>query len=481
VVAVRTRRRSGNRPRNRRDGRGSKAVPLLGAVVIGVSALASVADMSNAVAGHGTGTYLAPWSAPELIPAIRATTLEGGRPLSPLNAPGFDANGDAFIVWTEQIGAITETAAPEYRVRATLRPADGGWQPAETLSRLGLNPEVTVDARGDAIAAWEGRLGVEAAIRPVGGGWRSPQIVGTPRGEEPQEPKVASDASGGAIVVAPIQAHGRGSTGIGGAVRPAGGSFSPPHTISHEREIALDPHIAMNARGDAIVAWDAQVPTGCLIRAAFRSAGGAWGAPRTVPDGHEVCRGNHGVAIDERGNAIVAWAAMRGSTTLVKAAVREAKGHWNAQPVIGRVSAVVEPAGAPQVGMDARGDAIVVWEDAALTLGGRRTIWARIHPVGRRWGAKERIGHVAYTSRASLAMNARGDASIVWEDKPGIEVRSHPAAGGWQKPTTVSNRKSAEVAFEAAPIVALGARGDGMVAWESHQNLKTAWHAPRLP
>jgi hypothetical protein len=436
--------------------------------------------MSAVGAAHSTGTSLVPWSAPELIPAIPATTDEG-RPLSPLNAPGFDANGDAFIVWTEPMVATPQAVAPEFRVRATVRPADGRWQPAETLSRLGLNPEVTVDARGDAIAAWEGRFGVEAAIKPVGGGWLAPQTVGTPRGEEPEEPQVASDASGGAIVVAPIQAHGRGSTGIEGAVRPAGGTFSPPQTISYHREKALDPRIAMNSRGDAIVAWDVQVPTGCLIRAAFRSAGGAWGAPRTVPDGHEYCRGRHGVAIDERANAIVAWVAMRGSTMLVETAERDAKGRWSAQPVIGRASAVAEPPGAPQVGMDARGDAIVVWMDPALVLGGRRTMWARIRPVGRGWGAKERIGDVAYESSLSFAMNARGDALVVWEDKRGIEVASHPAGGGWQKPNTVSDRKSAELAFQAVPVVALGAQGDGMVAWQSHENIETAWHAPLFP
>jgi hypothetical protein len=449
--------------------------------VLGVSASASVATASAVGDAHITGTSLAPWSAPELIPAIPATTIEGGRPLSPLNAPGLDANGDAVIVWTEQVGAITEAVPPEYRVRATVRPADGHWQPAETLSRLGLNTAVTVDARGDAIAAWEGRSGVEAAIKPVGGGWLAPQTVGTPRGEDPQEPQVASDASGDAIVVAPLQAHGQGSTGIQGAARPAGGTFSPPQRISHHREEALDPRIAMNARGDAIVVWDVQVPTGCLLRATFRPAGGAWGAPRTVPDGHEYCRGSHTVAIDQRGNAIVAWVAMQGSTMLVKTAGRGAKGRWSAQPVIGRASAVAEPPGAVQVGMDARGDAIVVWIDPARVLGGRGTMWARIRPVGRRWGAKERIGDVAYESSLSFAMDARGDASVVWEDKRGMEVASHPAGGGWQTPNTVSDRKSAEIAFQAVPVVALGARGDGLIAWQSSTNIKTAWHAPPFP
>lgn len=485
---MRTGRRARNRLRNPRHRGGLKAALLMSAVVLGVSASASVADMSAVGAAHGTGTSVASWPAPELIPAIPATTIEGGRPLSPLNAPGFDANGDAFIVWTEQAGAWTEQAGttteavvPEFRVRATVRPADGRWQPVETLSRMGLNPEVAVDARGDAIAAWEGRFGVEAAIKPVGGGWLAPQTVGTPRGDEPQEPQVASDASGDAIVVAPLQAHGQVSTGIQGAVRPAGHTFFSPQTISHHREKALDPRIAMNSRGDALVAWDVQVPTGCLLRAAFRPAGGAWGAPRTVPDGHEYCRGHHGVAIDGRGNAIVAWVAMRGSTMLIKTAGRDAKGRWSAQPVIGRASAVAEPPGVPQVGVDARGDAIVVWMDPALVLGGRRTIWARLRRVGHGWGAKERIGDVTYESSLSFAMNTRGDASVVWEDKRGIEAASHPAGGGWQTPNTVSDRKSAEIAFQAVPVVALGARGDGMVAWQSHTNIKTAWHAPLFP
>jgi hypothetical protein len=272
VVAVRARPRTRNRPRTRRHRGGLNTALLLSAVVLGVLVSASVANMSAVRAAHSTGTSLTPWSAPELIPAIPATTDEG-RPLSPLHAPAFDANGNAFIVWTEATVSTKEALTLEYRVRAAVRPADGRWQPAETLSRLGLNPEVTVDARGDAIAVWEGRSGVEAAIKPVGGGWLPPQTVqtaGTPSGEEPQGPQIASGASGDAIVVAPRQAHGH-STGIQAAVRPAGGTFSSAQTISR-RENALGPRIAMNARGDALVAWDVQVPSGCLVRAAFRSA-----------------------------------------------------------------------------------------------------------------------------------------------------------------------------------------------------------------
>jgi hypothetical protein len=62
-----------------------------------------------------------------------------------------------------------------------------------------------------------------------------------------------------------------------------------------------------------------------------------------------------------------------------------------------------------------------------------------------------------------------------------MEVASRPAGGGWQTPATVSDRKSAEIAFQAVPVIALDARGDGMVAWQSNENIKTAWHAPLFP
>jgi len=447
--------------------------------VIGVVASAAVTNTSAIAAARGLAPTLAPWSAPELIPAIPATTDEG-RPLSPLNAPAFDTNGDAFIVWTEPIAATTAAVVPEYRVSAAMRPADGHWQPGQTLSRLGLNPEVTVDARGDAIATWEGRSGVEAAIKLVGGGWLAPQIVGSPRGEEAHEPQLASDASGDAIVVSPLQVHGHGSTGIQVAVRRSGGAFSPAQTISLHPEDALDPCRHERAwRRDRRLG--PQVGTGCQLRAAFRPAGGAWGAPRTVPDGHELCRGRHRVVIGERGNAIVAWVAMQGSTMLVETASRGVSGRWSAQRVIGTASAAAEPPGVPQLGMDAHGDAIALWIDPALVLGGRRTMWARIRPAGRGWGTLERIADVAYESSPSIAMDARGDAAVVWEDKRGIEEASHPASGGWQKPRTVSDRKSAEIAFEAMPVLALDARGDGVVSWQGDRSIETAWHASLFP
>ena len=87
--------------------------------------------------------------------------------------------------------------------------------------RLGLDPDVVIDAQGDTIAVWQTPSAVQAAIRPAGGSWLAPQTVATPGGEEPQ---IASDANGDVIVVSTRQAPGH-STGIQAVLRPAGGTF----------------------------------------------------------------------------------------------------------------------------------------------------------------------------------------------------------------------------------------------------------------
>jgi hypothetical protein len=177
-----------------------------------------------------------------------------------------------------------------------VRPVGGHWQPAETLSRLGLDPDVVIDAHGDTIAVWQSRSSVEAAIRPAGSSWLAPEAVATPGGEEPQ---IASDASGDVMVVSTRQAPGH-STGIQAVMRPTGGTFSPAQTISAP-DNDFHPRLAMNARGDALVAWERDAAHGCFVEAAFRPANGRWVKPRVLSDTHAGCPADQHVAIDARG------------------------------------------------------------------------------------------------------------------------------------------------------------------------------------
>jgi hypothetical protein len=437
---------------------------LLAAVLGGCAQSGSLPLMRSARAVRVTGGASGAWSAPELIPAHNLGT---GSP----QPPAFDINGDAVAVWTEPALSIKEPITPSYLVRAAVRPAHGHWQPADTLSRLGLAPEVAVDAGGDAIAVWESPSGVQAAMRPAGGNWLAPQTVATPGGEDPQ---IASDPSGAVFVVATRQAPGR-STGIQTVSRPAGGTFSPAQAISTS-ENAFHPRIAMNARGDAFVAWEVDLPRGCAVRAAFRPADGGWSAPRTLSDTHAFCPANQRVAIDERGDAIVVWLALRRRTTFIEAAGRTAEGRWTARRTIARARDIAEP---PEVGMDARGDATIVWSEPAL-VGGWDVIRVRTRPAGRGWQAVRALPY-ANAGRASLAIDARGDALVAWQGKRGIEAAARPAGGHWQKPYMVSGHEPTHRDVGGDPLATLDAGGDGLVAWENHEGIETAWRPALFP
>jgi hypothetical protein len=414
---------------------------------------------------HVTGSAPGAWSAPELIPAH-----ELGTP-APTHPPVFDAKGDAVLVWTEARASFKDVVTVEYLVRASVRPVDGKWQPPELLSRFGLNPAVAIDGSGDAIAVWESPFGLQAAVRPAGGSWLATQTVATPGGEDPQ---VASNASGEALLVANRQEAGR-STGIQAVMLSSTGPFSPAQVISAP-EKDFHPRIAMNARGDALVAWERGNPC-CSLAASFHPAGGGWSKPRALAGRHGSPSDQH-VAIDDRGDGVVVWLVSRGRKGFVESASHSANGRWTARhlaeaPVIDENM---------DVGMDARGDAMVVWREAPLkssAFGRGSAIWARIRPAGRGWTPAQKIRGA--DGSPSLAVDARGNALVAWQDRGEIKVATRPIGSSWSKPYTVSAPEHPAWAADGG-LAALDARGDALVTWQNREEgIETAWHASLFP
>jgi len=96
---------------------------------------------------------------------------------------------------------------------------------------------------------------------------------------------------------------------IQAALRPARGSFGPAQTIS-VGDTNIAPDVAVNAHGDAVVAWGARVapPDAREIDAAVRPAGASFGTPEAISDQPEYV-GNPwaAAAVDSRGDAIAVW------------------------------------------------------------------------------------------------------------------------------------------------------------------------------
>jgi hypothetical protein len=441
---------------------GAAAALLLTGVLSGSGQPRSLRLVNAAQRVHAAQSATSAWSAPELIPADEP---------APAHPPVFGARGDAVLAWTEPRLSSKGAIAVEYLVRISVRPVDGHWQPAETLSRLGLDPDVVIDAHGDTIAVWQSPSSVQAAIRPAGGSWLAPATVATPGGEEPQ---IAGDANGDVIVVSTRQAPGH-STGIQAVLRPAGGAFSPAQTISAPGN-DFYPRLAMDASGDALVAWERDTGRGCIVEAAFRPANGRWSGPRVLSDKHAGCPADQRVAIDGRGDGIVAWYAQRGSEQFVESADRSANGRWSTRRILAEAPLIDETV---DVGMDTRGDTMVVWHEDALK-GGGSAIWARVRPAGRGWGTARTIPG-AHGGPPSLAIDARGDALVTWQANRGIEAAARPAGGSWKTPYTVSVHERGNPGAGDDGLAALDARGDALSTWQNDEGIKTAWHPSLFP
>ena len=153
-------------------------------------------------------------------------------------------------------------------MQAATRPAKGSWSVPQDLSTAGekaSRPEVAIDARGDAVAVWQrltlaatffvdARYAVQASTRPAGGSWSSvPQDLST-ADQNAYEPQVALDAQGDAVAVWTKQIRSSVRV-IQASTRPVGKSWGAAEDLSSDTGNADDPRVALGGQGNAVAAW----------------------------------------------------------------------------------------------------------------------------------------------------------------------------------------------------------------------------------
>ena len=137
-----------------------------------------------------------------------------------------------------------------------------------TLGTFDQNPStapseavVAVNPAGDAVALWRtieaGNSIIQESFRPAGGDW-GPQQALTPPDEFNGFPQVQADGSGGFVA---MWTDGEGPASAHAVVSRAGpdGQFGPPDPVSGGNVTAAN--LAINANGDAAVAWIFADPT----------------------------------------------------------------------------------------------------------------------------------------------------------------------------------------------------------------------------
>ena len=213
-------------------------------------------------------------------------------------------------------------------------------------------------------AALAGLAGALLAPAPAGASswWSSPIDLSAPS-DDPSIPQVAVNAQGDAVAV------WNGEIGVNvvaqAAVRKAGRTWQAPINISAPSTLDLDPRVALDAQGNAVAVWRRYDGNEYIVQSAARPENGRWRAPVNLSAaGHSA--GGAQVAVDPQGNAVAIWQRFKSRNVIaVQSAVRPVGGSWQA-PV--ELSASVQDSSThPQVAVAATGDAVAVWKNDGVS------------------------------------------------------------------------------------------------------------------
>ena len=171
-------------------------------------------------------------------------------------------------------------------------------------------------------------------------------------------PSSAANEAGDAIVAYTPQ----GGAGVRVSERRAGHAFGRPRVLSGKDAIA--PVVAINARGDRVVAWY----RGDRVESRVRRAGGRWTAVRTATRVARSASAPVRALVTPNGRVVLAWqtvAVREDEPVRIEAgvAIRELRGGWRSvlleRSVLGTASFPADAGAIPIV--DTRGEVLVAW------------------------------------------------------------------------------------------------------------------------
>jgi len=371
--------------------------------------------------------------------------------------------------------------------QAVQTPDDGRWGEAERIDRqesAALRPQVAIDATGNAIAVWDQTDNTTAPAdasddiwsnrRDAGGQWGSTELLEDHEPDDALEAQIAVDGEGNAIVVF-RQSDGT-FFGIW-AVRylASTGKWGEAVRIeSNDTGDASRPQIAVDPAGNAVVVWqqgdvgqegDDEDDSWGIWANRF-TAGVDWGDAAPVDTSVQTLLAPQ-VAIDAKGNAIAVWERVDDSAghSDIWSKHQTPTGYWTgAQPV------EVDDRGNawyPQIASDAEGNAIAVWQQQ--TDSERFDIYANRYLAStEKWGDAMLIEteDAGGAERPQVAIDEDGNAIAVWVqlggDRAGIWSNRYLSGVGWEgaKPIGPTGLGSTR-----APQIASDPEGNAVAVW----------------
>lgn len=378
-------------------------------------------------------------------------------------------------------GAGNREEAPASADAATQKVPASGWSPTETvndvLASIQLTPAVVLGPDGAAHAVWrDGRPGGSgydiyySRRDPSTGTWSANERVNNVTTGNQDEPALAVDSANNVYVVWNDRRIADDAD-IFFSKRPAAtGTWSASVRVNDDGAGKRQdfPSIALTPSGDAIAVWRDQRGGGTKYNtysSRLPAGTSTWATNRIVTDNANAVKQQVEVAVGSDGVAYAVWHDQRSGNADIWFSTLAAGGTtWAANTKVSD-----DPGSAtqtlPDIGVDASGNLIVVWEDARSSP---TQIRARKRPAGGSWTASTVVA-AADSHEPAIAVRGDGTAYVAWHDGPFLVGSSQTVWGSeydvgtaaWSTPEQLSDLGSgtaagrASVAFDAAQVVVL--------------------------
>jgi YD repeat-containing protein len=400
-----------------------------------------------------------------------ALRIESGSGSAGMAKVALDASGNAMAVWYQYDGTTYNIYASDYNISTQT------WGAEQLIETLGGNvgaPQIIVDALGNAMAVWQQYDGNSYSIyanryNASTQTWGAAQPIETNIGYA-VSPRIAVDTHGNALVVW-YQNDGVSAN----TYHIYANRFNADTQIWGTAQIidtgagpSTDPQIAFDAQGNAMVTWEQSNGT------AFDIYANRYDASTHTWDSAQLIEGGVGTAVSPQiamntlGNAVVVWSQRDGYYTNYYANCYDAinKSWGTAQLVQPYINS---PNCLPQIAIDAQGNAMAVWYQSDSD--GTHIHANRYDAVTKIWGTAQLLetgaGYAAYDPQ--IAMDAKGNAQVVWWQVDSTNpVIYNIYANRYNASTqTWSTARLIETGAGAAtsPQIAMDAQGNAVAIW----------------
>lgn len=344
----------------------------------------------------------------------------------------------------------------------------GAWlKPVALNGSTGSSPSVSLDSAGNVVAVWQTNppspaagvvQGARHSIGPTGFTPLPDFSTDTTPMHANRSPVVVTNASGYGLVVW-VNDVGGGNNDIQLETIAPDGTTGPLQMVPAGVPTGgyADPVAAMNANGDAVVAW---LHNGNEVDAITRQGLSGTFTNVTTPDVLGTSSGSTppAVAIDGSGNAIAVWDTPAGTIQ----AKRHAAGasSWTGPDVVLPGS---HSYSAPAVAANPTGQMVVAFID---TMGLSVSVSAVSGTVAAGWGLTPTVATLSdpgVTHGPAVVVDGNGGAAVGWSTSSAVQVSLRPAGGAFPAPAGVQS-----ISVPTIPDgVTLGGDGhhDMVVAW----------------